>query len=95
MKERMGNINLGFAGTFHGFCAKVLKIDGKVIGIDNNFLIYDDNDQKDLVKEIIKDLNINTSIKPNSILYSISEAKNQMLSPFPVCRPACRQGRNC
>ena len=81
MKERMGNINLGFAGTFHGFCAKVLKIDGKVIGIDNNFLIYDDNDQKDLVKEIIKDLNINTSIKPNSILYSISEAKNQMLSP--------------
>lgn len=81
MKKRMGDIELGFAGTFHGFCAKVLKIDGKVIGIDNNFLIYDDNDQKDLVKEIIKDLGINTSIKPNSILYSISEAKNQMLSP--------------
>ena len=81
MKKRMGDIELGFAGTFHGFCAKILKIDGKVIGIDNNFLIYDDNDQKDLVKEIIKDLGINTSIKPNSILYSISEAKNQMLSP--------------
>jgi DNA helicase-2/ATP-dependent DNA helicase PcrA len=81
MKKRMGDIELGFAGTFHGFCAKVLKIDGKVIGINNNFLIYDDNDQKDLVKEIIKDLGINTSVKPNSILYSISEAKNQMLSP--------------
>ena len=81
MKKRMGDIELGFAGTFHGFCARVLKIDGKVIGINNNFLIYDDNDQKDLVKEIIKDLGINTSVKPNSILYSISEAKNQMLSP--------------
>lgn len=82
MKKRMGDIELGFAGTFHGFCAKVLKIDGKIIGIDNNFLIYDDNDQKDLVKEIIKDLEINTSIKPTSILYAISEAKNQMLSPI-------------
>lgn len=81
MKERMGGINLGFAGTFHGFCAKILKIDGKAIGIDQNFLIYDDSDQKDLVKEIINNLGINTSIKPASILYTISEAKNQMLSP--------------
>lgn len=81
MKYRMGDINLGFAGTFHGFCAKVLKIDGNTIGIDKNFLIYDDNDQKDLVKDIVKDLGINESIKPASILYSISEAKNKMLSP--------------
>ena len=81
MKERMGNINLGFAGTFHGFCAKVLKSDGAAIGIDRNFLIYDDGDQKDLVKEIINDLGIKDSIKPASILYSISEAKNQMLTP--------------
>ena len=81
MKARMGDINLGFAGTFHGFCAKVLKTDGIAIGIDRNFLIYDDSDQKDLVKEIINDLGIKDSIKPASILYSISEAKNQMLSP--------------
>lgn len=81
MKYRMGEINLGFAGTFHGFCAKVLKIDGQAIGIDKNFLIYDDNDQKDLIKEIINDLGIKESVKPSSILYSISEAKNQMLSP--------------
>ena len=46
MKARMGDINLGFAGTFHGFCAKVLKTDGIAIGIDRNFLIYDDSDQK-------------------------------------------------
>ena len=81
MKERMGNIDLGFAGTFHGFCAKVLKTDGRAIGIEPNFLIYDDNDQKDLVKEIINDLGIKDSIKPASVLYAISDAKNQMLSP--------------
>lgn len=81
MKERMGGIELGFAGTFHGFCAKVLKTDGRAIGIDPNFLIYDDSDQKDLVKEIINDLGIKDSIKPASILYAISDAKNQMLSP--------------
>ncbi len=81
MKARMGEINLGFAGTFHGFCAKVLKMDGQAIGIDKNFLIYDDNDQKDLVKEILNDLGVKDSVKPSSILYSISEAKNQMLSP--------------
>lgn len=81
MKERIGNINLGFAGTFHSFCAKILRIDGHAIGVDTNFLIYDDTDQKDLVKEIINELNLKDSIKPASILYAISEAKNQMLSP--------------
>lgn len=81
MKHRMGEVNLGFAGTFHGFCAKVLKTDGMAIGIDRNFLIYDDSDQKDLVKEIINSLGVKDSIKPASILYSISEAKNQMLNP--------------
>lgn len=72
---------LAFNGTFHGFCVRVLRADGKTIGIDQNFLIYDDNDQKDLVKEIISDLGIKDSIKPASILYAISEAKNQMLTP--------------
>jgi len=81
MKERMGNIDLGFAGTFHGFCVRVLRSDGEKIGIDRNFLIYDDSDQKDLIKNIINELGIKDSIKPASILYAISEAKNQMLTP--------------
>ncbi|WKZ25311.1 MAG: 3'-5' exonuclease [bacterium] len=81
MNERMGDINLGFAGTFHGFSVRVLRADGKAIGIDQNFLIYDDNDQKDLIKDIVNKLNIKDSVKPASILYSISEIKNQMLTP--------------
>lgn len=90
MKNRISNLleksngdsdSLYFAGTFHSFCAKVLRIDGGEIGIETNFLIYDDLDQKDLVKEIINDLGLKESLKPNSILYAISDAKNNMLSP--------------
>lgn len=81
MKERMGNISLGFAGTFHSFCVKVLRTSGSKIGIDNNFLIYDDNDQKDIIKDIILELNIKDTIKPSSVQFAISEAKNQLLTP--------------
>ena len=69
-------------GTFHSFCAKVLRIDGKYIGIPVNFIIYDEEDQKDAVKQILEHLDISTDqYNPASILNGISEAKNQMLSP--------------
>ena len=70
------------ASTFHSFCAKVLRIDGESIGIPINFVIYDDSDQKETVKEIMEELNISTDqFNPSSILNGISEAKNMMLSP--------------
>ncbi len=72
----------GFAGTFHSFCAKILRIDGRVVGIPPGFLIYDEQDQKQLVKEIIENLGYSTdSYNPAGILSAISDAKNQMLSP--------------
>lgn len=70
------------AGTFHSFCAKVLRLDGHNIGIPVNFIIYDEADQKDAVKQILESLNISTDqYNPASILNGIGEAKNQMLSP--------------
>jgi DNA helicase II / ATP-dependent DNA helicase PcrA len=70
------------AGTFHSFCAKVLRIDGRHIGIPVNFIIYDEQDQKDAVKQILERLEISTDqYNPGSILNGISEAKNQMLTP--------------
>ncbi len=88
MKERIAKIldsrfeSPVFAGTFHSFCAKVLRIDGKFIGIPVNFIIYDDQDQKDAVKQILESMNISTDqYSPASILNGISEAKNQMLIP--------------
>ncbi len=74
--------NLPAAGTFHSFCAKMLRIDGKEIGIPPSFLIYDTEDQKQLVKQILEELDLSTDIfNPAAILASISDAKNQMLSP--------------
>lgn len=82
MKARMGGISLGYAGTFHGFCAKILRIDGGNIGVPQNFVIYDDTDQKDAVKQILENLNLSTDkYNPNAILNGISDIKNQMLSP--------------
>ena len=88
MKERIAKIlNSKFqilptAGTFHSFCAKVLRIDGRHIGIPVNFIIYDEQDQKDAVKQILESFDISTDqYNPASILNGISEAKNQMLTP--------------
>ena len=88
MKERIAKILnskfpiLPMAGTFHSFCAKVLRIDGKYIGIPVNFIIYDEQDQKDAVKQILESFDISTDqYNPASILNGISEAKNQMLTP--------------
>lgn len=70
------------AATFHSFCAKVLRIDGEYVGVPKNFIIYDEQDQKDAVKEIMERLNISVDqYNPASILNGISEAKNQMLTP--------------
>ena len=81
MKERMGNINIGYAGTFHGFCAKILRTDGHNIGIPVNFIIYDAQDQKDLVKQTLESMNLSTDqYNPASILNGIGDAKNQMLT---------------
>lgn len=86
MKERMLALigeTPSFAGTFHSFCVRVLRIEGEHVGIPRNFIIYDDDDQKEAVKEIMEKLGIDTNRwKPASILYQISEAKNQMIRPL-------------
>lgn len=85
MKERISVITYGntpMTGTFHSFCAKILRLDGKFIGVPTNFIIYDNQDQKDAVKQILEELNISVDrFNPASILNGIGEAKNQMLTP--------------
>jgi len=72
---------LPFAGTFHSFCAKILRKEGNRIGIPINFSIYDQNDQLDVVKEIMKELDISQkNFNPGAILHTISEAKNELIS---------------
>jgi len=72
-----------FAGTFHSFCARLLRIDGETIGIPRNFVIYDEQDKIDNLKEIMTNLNINQDfVKPKGVAEKISDAKNQMLTPL-------------
>lgn len=74
---------LPFMGTFHAFCAKLLRIEGKYIGIPTGFLIYDDDDSLSLVKKIMKEANISTkNFRPSSILGAISSAKSELMDPI-------------
>ncbi|OGM24783.1 hypothetical protein A2715_03390 [Candidatus Woesebacteria bacterium RIFCSPHIGHO2_01_FULL_39_32] len=85
MKERVLRLTKqapAFAGTFHSFCVRVLRKSGQAIDIAPNFLIYDDDDSKEAIKEILSELNLSTDkYNPNAIASQISEAKNQMLTP--------------
>ncbi len=78
MKNRVFE-KLGFIGTFHSLCVKILRIDGNKIGIKNNFLIYDSNDQQDLIKEIIKKMDLPKKYSPSFVISRISSAKNQLV----------------
>lgn len=72
-----------FAGTFHSFCARLLRIDGQNIGVPRDFVIYDDADQKDVINQIIRELDLPKEyFNASSISSQISEAKTMMLSPL-------------
>lgn len=80
-----GDIPRGFMpymGTFHGICVKILRIEYVAAGLDQNFLIYDAEDQVSLVRRVMRSLKVeNKSLKPKSILAVISKAKNDGTSP--------------
>ena len=78
MKARMGMQRLGYIGTFHSFCCRILRRESHNIGIDNGFVIFDDNDQKDLLKKILKKLEIK-KFTPYYFSQRISAAKNQLI----------------
>lgn len=69
-------------GTFHSICVRILRKQIDRIGFDTSFVIFDTSDQKTLVKQIIKSQNLDDKIySDKSILYEISNAKNEMLEP--------------
>ena len=86
MKERVMSLvgkdySLPFAGTFHSMCAKILRIEGKYLGIPGNFTIYDDDDSIEAIKTAMKNLDIDIKqYKPRAIKSMISQAKNELIS---------------
>lgn len=70
------------AGTFHAICARVLRQQGKATGLDSRFVIYDEEDQLNLVKQILQELNIDHKQYSPRVLHSaISAAKSRLIDP--------------
>ncbi len=88
MKERiMQLVNASDArnvwmGTFHSIFARILRIEAEKIGFTSNFSIYDTDDSKALINQILKDLNLDTKVYPaKQVLSRISAAKSSLYSP--------------
>ena len=85
MKERVeklvGNaINDIWLGTFHSICVRILRKFIDRLGFDNSFIIFDTTDQKTLMKNCLKELNIDSKLfTEKSLINEISNAKNEML----------------
>lgn len=68
--------------TFHSMCAKLLRIEGSLIGYGSSFTIYDAKDSMTIVKDCLKELDIAKDfVDPKSAKYMISRAKNDGVSP--------------
>ena len=76
-------------GTFHSICARMLRVEAKHLNLSPHFAIYDVQDQLDLIKVILKDLNITKDhITPNNARNQISYLKNKMIMPESQSRKA-------
>jgi DNA helicase II / ATP-dependent DNA helicase PcrA len=75
-------IDVMWLGTFHAACARMLRQHGQVIGLPSDFVIYDEDDQRSLIKAIFKELNIDPDrFSVTAIHAAISDAKTEMVSP--------------
>ena len=78
-----------WAATFHSTCARILRRYGDRLGYSSHFTVYATDDQKRLMKEIVKQLNIDEKILPvKSVLSEISKAKDKMQTPAEMLREA-------
>ena len=98
MRERIDQL-VGYGSesiwvsTFHSTCVRILRRHIDRIGFDTNFTIYDSDDQKTLMKDICKRLNVDTKIyKEKSLLAAISHAKDELISPEEYATRAAASG---
>jgi len=87
MRERLEQL-LGQAvealtlGTFHAICARILRREGKAIGLDSSFVIYDEEDQLSLTKQALEELNLDPKqYAPRALHSAISAAKSRLIGP--------------
>lgn len=87
MRERLGDL-IGsnargmWVSTFHSMCVRILRADCERIGFSQGFTIYDDDDSKRLMKQILEELNVDPKRYPiNALRNRISKAKNDLIVP--------------
>lgn len=90
MRERLAHITgqpnsrgfMPWMGTFHGICVRMLRENGSAIGVQPNFVIYDEDDRQGLIKQAMKQLSISKDqVKPRAVSSAISNAKNELVTP--------------
>ena len=87
MRERVNDlVGMGaesiWVSTFHSACVRILRRHIDFLGFDNHFVIYDTDDQKNIMKEVCRRLNIDTKLyKEKALLSEISHAKEELLTP--------------
>lgn len=72
---------LGFIGTFHTLCARILRRDGPHIGLSRDYVIYDEDDAIALIKNIMKTVVMRKKLTPSAVKYRISSAKDNLIGP--------------
>lgn len=94
MKDRVAKIVGGVAediwiSTFHSMCVRILRRDIDRLGYNRNFTILDTTDQLSVIKNVLKDKNLDTKkFEPRSLLGSISGAKNELITPEEYSKTA-------
>ncbi len=99
MRERVDKL-VGFGSesiwvsTFHSMCARILRRYIDRIGYDTSFAIYDTDDQKTVIKDILKKLSVDPKeMAPRAVLSAISSAKNELVTPLRYREDTARDYR--
>jgi DNA helicase-2/ATP-dependent DNA helicase PcrA len=87
MRERAeallgGSLKGLWIGTFHAICARLLRQHGHYVGLSNRFVIYDTDDQRTLIKRVMRDLGVSDRLfSPGDLLGHLDRAKNKAVGP--------------
>ncbi len=90
MRERLASLLshqndrnfMPWMGTFHGVCVRLLRMDGAAISVPPRFVIYDEDDRRSLIKQVMKEKRISDrDLKVSAVSGAISSAKNALLDP--------------
>ena len=94
LTKRLGEAaNDIWAATFHSACVRILRRDAELLGFPNNFTIYDASDAQSVMKQIVKEFNLDDkTFQPKAILGDLSRAKDQYISPIEYAQTLEKSG---